>query len=1100
MSSKGRPRTRNPIHPDNPIPQNLVKRVIRPGEKLLSSLSDEDLSRISEQNLKLIDKSTPKETKQNIDVSGLKNLQVRNAAAMLATRLEKIQSGVSQGQVQGLKELGSIQVKDRMETLFKLADQNNDPDMLNTLLEAISFEGKKSPFDMTSADDRARVRAAQLFKALEGDGSYAQLKQNIANLSHDAKTLRTMASDPSLLQLLDKRKYADANKLLVAVEGSDYKVASQHREWYLDQAVLMEAYRSLEGKGKDAAATQKQLALIMLHSFGKAAPLGEVEFEMQSTPFYNTPSQYYRSTAGNTLVQRFCEDLAAKIGVPQMEIHLLDNQRFKEILARAYPLAGVKTRVASQQEFEASLDEVFAQFAQAQNKGTPFPPLTMEVSHIERPQPIIFDVTGIYEGRKLTPKELRDQMKSDLEKVFLDKAEAFLSTQSEIGGHSETHELTIASSMVDAENFAKAFAEKVMRNVRIGAFTREGGVDMLITPQFLGGTKGTTASSEKRQKLLDDAKPAGPLPATTVLAQSIKQTIVETGYRPDMIRLKELWLDLKTPGEILAKNNIPIQITQLATSSKPAPKVVESFKKFVEQPLYKDFAALENDPQAKPFLKVLPGATIDLLNGLTKYKPNDGGIDKAFADKNLTEVLQTSYFRIANAMQSAIHRKDDLIPVCNAIETINQELAMILEVVQPNARNSFSDSIRAAMTASVAGAGEHINRVGRKGEPTIPPGLNPALVHLKPSSMHCLASVASSVEALTGRNDLNVCILRDNYYEGVGALSNSKTYKLSILNGDKLGSKDHRLPLDPKDLAGKVPLDLYVCDFHHNISIDRTHYRVEDLQHQVDELFRNKLVGPKFTVALDCTIDYINSPDVQSFLKHNEQRIADGDLNVVLYRSAQKFDMFGLDNYYGGFSVTLNKNSDYTSFNKRMDADDDQLEGLARQGLSHVAVNAAPRMDQYRKALMDSTKRIYDALPKECLYSPTSTSPIQISTTDDPNAVFLDIKFPGNPKAFGEFNTKIKEFVRQNKLPMTERASFGFVTTNYNFIAGSKCRLTPGLEGPEIQQKYVDFFKAVTKCVNDAAIRGAQQGLEHEDLNKYIAAQLSKMPVTTVSK
>src|SRR5215469_569056 len=106
MSSKGHPRTRNPIHPDNPIPQLLVKRAIRPGEKLLSSLGDEDLSRISEQNLKLIDKSTPKETKQNIDVSGLKNLQVRNAAAMPGSAAGKNSEWRLSGASPGLEGTG----------------------------------------------------------------------------------------------------------------------------------------------------------------------------------------------------------------------------------------------------------------------------------------------------------------------------------------------------------------------------------------------------------------------------------------------------------------------------------------------------------------------------------------------------------------------------------------------------------------------------------------------------------------------------------------------------------------------------------------------------------------------------------------------------------------------------------------------------------------------------------------------------------------------------------------------------------------------------------------------------------------------------------
>lgn len=1052
--------------------------------RLQLPLMDEDLANIRDQNMKLVE-AEPMKAKEKIDVSGLKNPDVRKAAGKVAERLGKIQSGVSQGQGQGLKLLGSMQAKQGLEHLFKVADDNNDPQMLTKLLDAISFEGKTSMFEMTSADGRARVRAAQVFTALQGDGTYTTLKQNIDNLPHDEKSLRSMARDPALLTGLDKTKYADVHKLLKAVDGSDYTVESHHLEWHLDQAVLMEAYRSLEGKDP---ATQKKLALIMLHSFGKAAPLGNTagELEMQSTPFFGA-NQYYRSNAGNKLLHELRQDIATKAGIPAMQMHLLDNSRFSEILARAYPLKGVETSVSSLQQFENSLEGIFDSFAVTQMEGTAFPPLTMEVDHKPVPQPIVLDVTGMYQGKNLSTKDLHAQMTSDLEKVFLDKAEEYLT---------------------DWPNYDKTeFAKDLMRNVRIVAFAKEGDVDILVTPQFLLGGPVEGRHSDFQNELLTMTRDGANY---TAFHESIKHTIIETGYRPDIIRAKEMWLGLKSPQEILAKQNI--QITELATSSGPTPRVVENFDKFTEMTVFKKFADLEkpptdevlkeqltlilghapstkelNDYRAKsdrPYLRVLPGATVDLLHGLADYKPNEGGIDKVFADKGLTDLLQTSYFRMAIAMQSAIDGQGEMVSVLNAIETINQELAMILAIVEPHGQNAFGDGIRSAMTTG-----------SDQKPPTIPVGLETPIVHLKPSSMHCLASIASSVEAQKGTNELNVCVLKDNYYEGVGALTNSNTYKVSVMDGDKLGDKQNPVPLDLKPFKDKAPLDLFVCDFHHNISIDRQHYKVEDLSRQVDELFANDLVAKKFTVALDCTIDFINSPDVRDFLEHNKARITSGELNVVMYRSAQKFDMFGLDNYYGGFSVTVNKGQDYGSFNTRMDAPDDQLGGLARQGLSHVGANAAPRMDQYRQAIMDNAKKLYDALPPECIYSPDSTCPIQVSKTDDPNSVFLDIKFPDNPKAFEEFDRKIKAFAKQNELPFTQRASFGFVTTNYSFIAGSKCRLNPGLEGPEVQQKYVDFFKAVTTCVNDAATAGAKLGLDGDDLKNHIAKALADMPL-----
>jgi hypothetical protein len=339
--------------------------------------------------------------------------------------------------------------------------------------------------------------------------------------------------------------------------------------------------------------------------------------------------------------------------------------------------------------------------------------------------------------------------------------------------------------------------------------------------------------------------------------------------------------------------------------------------------------------------------------------------------------------------------------------------------------------------------------------------------------------------------------VKDHYYESAGAVTTAGTYSVSQLDGDTLRSPNGlgTKPLAAASIQGKKPLDVYICDFHHNISIDRNHYKIENLQHHVDELYRNKLVADKFTVAIDCTIDFVNSKDVQDFLAHNKERITSGSLNVVLFRSAQKFDMFGMDNYYGGFSVNINDHKSFADFNKRMEAPEDQLKGPSLQGLSHIAVHASEDMDEYRNALMTNTKRFYDALPPGLIWSADSTSAMQVSKTDDPNAVFLDIKFPGNVDASHAFMDRLKAFATEEGLPLTSRASFGFATTNLNIIHGEKTRLTPGLEGSEIQDRYIAFFDAVYKCANKAIETGRARGDDDGKLNAFVAEQIRTMKI-----
>src|SRR5262249_10708316 len=138
---------------------------------------------------------------------------------------------------------------------------------------------------------------------------------------------------------------------------------------------------------------------------------------------------------------------------------------------------------------------------------------------------------------------------------------------------------------------------------------------------------------------------------------AIRNTIGESGYLPDNIRCKEIWLGLRDPLDILKQYKV--DVTELATSSKPAPKVGENFQAFTEQNAFKTCAALgekgrlttqgedgkKEEGAPTPFCRVLSGATADLIRGLASYTSKQGGVDKVFEDKGLGDLLQTAYAR-----------------------------------------------------------------------------------------------------------------------------------------------------------------------------------------------------------------------------------------------------------------------------------------------------------------------------------------------------------------------------------------------------------------------------------------------------------------------
>ena len=210
-------------------------------------------------------------------------------------------------------------------------------------------------------------------------------------------------------------------------------------------------------------------------------------------------------------------------------------------------------------------------------------------------------------------------------------------------------------------------------------------------------------------------------------------------------------------------------------------------------------------------------------------------------------------------------------------------------------------------------------------------------------------------------------------------------------------------------------IDLFVCEFHHNISIERQSYKPENVLGQVKAMIQQGLVADKLTIAIDNTINLEQSEEVKAFLADEtiKHLIQLGKLNVVLLRSAQKFDMLGMDNYYGGITTSLNESKAFSKFNARMAKKEDQLAGLSYQGLAHLQKYGGKSLDNYRLLTMKNTQKLYKMLPDNAIYHKGTDNPMQISEIADDQLVFLDIKFPEYPKAADAFKQRFLTYAKE---------------------------------------------------------------------------------------
>lgn len=857
-----------------------------------------------------------------------------------------------------------------------------------------------------------------------------------------------------------------------------------NREWYITQAILMDAYRSLSitPESPERDETMHDLALAMMQSTSKVAAIKTLfpnnavnnnrpgmgrpkSNEENITAFYDGDT-YYRSQSPQLLTD--LEKLLPgrmKLSPRIATVKAISDKHFGEVLQRTHPLLLSNDAAPHTTRNDTQIDttiEDLDDFADKINKIC-----TNIIAGNEPRNPYFFDISALYNYLQLTPQEIKKSIITPLNKEV--------------------------KKIVGRQPVNKAMKAKLVSGIydKLNLFiiTKYEGINTLIIPHLQLTNRNTT----------DD----------------ISRIIGHYGQKPDPITAKEHLLKLATPGEMLkmAGSDQEVPAVTLFTPrghENDNPVVFEKIDDFIQSHVFISFKMLSEGDNIPPYQKIYPAATAHLIMGL-RHTP--GGIDEVFRKKGITQVLQFAYYRMLIAMSNALsHTGTNMTPFLNAIDLIHDQLQMILAIVRPYKQDTdFAESVQAALRekpwrnrdvpedANMEDAPQvkkrhwllrFLNRYSpmnwfKKNEqqqpalppppqanPVLPESLPNALVHHKASAMHAVGSILSGVEKESGNdNRLNVLVLKDSYYEAVGAggvedgiVQEAKTYNTWVLNGQELKKNYNNIT----DAYDKTPdpgtkFDIFLCEFHHNISLYNNEYHTEEVVRQVKTLFEKDLVAPKFTVAIDCTIDFLRSSDMQEFLAAFEEEIRSGQLNVVFFRSAQKYDMLGLDNYYGGYTITINNNTIYKAFNDRISDKDDQVPGLAHQGLTHLVKYGSEYQDAYRDTLMKNTRYLYDKLIAAGFGDPNRH--LHIARSDDKQMVFVDIiiggTFSNDRSRFVKVFTK---WLQYYNLAVSKRSSFGFPTTNFLEIM-PKLRLNPGLESKAVLDGYVFFFKKIHQLI-----------------------------------
>lgn len=858
----------------------------------------------------------------------------------------------------------------------------------------------------------------------------------------------TNASLTGLATDLRTKSY-DASTYDPAAFFGKVKDAGVAKDWSLNRAIQAHFAQGLP-EGSAARSTLDQRGLVYQAKF--AANSSDHQLGMGSAAWQNVLSRgiYHRGGTAPIALQ-LTQNLARTIGVPAENLNLVTDGRVMEAVKRDFAMSEGSTLLSWK---EQDLDALCAR-ALAPMKPGKIDPILLDVSEF---------TAATTQAHAHNPEDL---------KMAIEVANSFI--HDAIVAHVDDYCARHAGDTPPPN--AKDLEVRLKMRVVLASTLQIGDQTALYTRE-LGARDAKGVYREGRMSPTEENS----------IGARFREVVYHNGFAPGPNQIIENWIKTAPNTETVAaelvrmtqgtavdptKVTFPTDATGLAT--------FRTMRDFESTTFYQAFEAMARnaDGSSAPYQAVLGANTLGLLKGLAT-----ADVHGAFAREGLGDHLQISLNRIQAAMQSATEPGASFRTFQAQVGLIHEEVATLLAVAKPIRADTFS---------------AEMNRVS----PLLPKGFLPEVsadFRVTNSGMRSLTSALTGLEALKtslgGGSALNIAVQADCYYESSLYVLNEKNENRSFtIDGRALDTSVGGIA-DSLAPTGSTPkkLDLYVAEFHHNISYGLETYVAEPVKDQVDKLFAKGLASDKFTVALDVTLSRTDAPEIQDFLAHNKQRIEDGQLNVVFYRSAQKFDMAGMDNFNGGIMATVNNGTKggWDAFNQaaRGQTTDaaDRVSDYNLQGIGAYQLYAQKELNEYRSGIVAATEKLNTpqsstnplGMPKEMFATPQDRGKmfLQLAVNQDPGAVFLDFRAPwmtSEAHDTKQFYKSLAGFFADHlagkypdKFQIEARPSFGFPHSNVSVIGGAKFRFNPGLESDATLKNYRDAFLTLNSLMGMA--------------------------------
>ncbi|MBS0615872.1 MAG: hypothetical protein JSR58_04905 [Verrucomicrobia bacterium] len=432
-----------------------------------------------------------------------------------------------------------------------------------------------------------------------------------------------------------------------------------------------------------------------------------------------------------------------------------------------------------------------------------------------------------------------------------------------------------------------------------------------------------------------------------------------------------------------------------------------------------------------PSQDVMVSGTIKGLQGLL-HKITSERLQEILSSPTRAHIVQHCFSEIKKELLHLVNNHS-FLDRTRHLEEIHAHTSALLEICSPYAASDFQDIYQNAL----------------KIIPSSLQSLTSCAIHS--SGMTSVAGIYKATQKMLGRAP-NVLFGENTYFECIHLVEKT-THAVSTMEATEEDWNN---------------VDLIFAQFNpalKRLHMKPTEYRVEPIAKTLHQALDDNREKP-LILALDCTLDYINSPRAKALLEEFSPEIETGKLQVICYRSGIKFDLLGMDNYAGApFYMIHSQDPHWSSFDELLSDPALQTDTLSHNWFCLAYQFMTPQLDQYRECIFSNTRALLDQIPEQLF---NLDNPYRIVYVHpDADAAFVDIKVSG---AFHQLRAallvggtlSLKSLEAGHSI--CYRPSLGFYHPNFTVLFcehNTTIRLTLGVDPGQ-----VDVFTECFKTIN----------------------------------